>query len=394
MSEQTLPDVDFNPDNIVRDARAVTGLEHFASDWYREPLERMCWSLENESKLNPLGRVLMRQRLVDVLSCQLRVEDFCRRFPEIRDEQIKEPLFIVGLPRTGTTMLHRTIAADPRMFAPLWYEVRFPAPDADWDFKSPDPRIARATAEMDQMLASSPELTAIHPMDPVGPDECIMLLEQSFFSYNAEAMANMPSFGAWIEKQDHTPGYEYLKLLIQFLQWQKKRNGQSGERWALKAPHHIHFMDLVFRVFPDAKVVQTHRDPVQTIPSLVSLIYACWIIYSNETDPTEAGHQWARKFSDGMRRALGVRDEVGADRFLDLWFKDTVSQPLKQVEKIYEFIGMDLTDEAKREMEAWQEFNKRELRPPHEYTLEEFGFTEESLADLFVEYRQRFILNH
>lgn len=393
MTEATIPHVDLDADAIVRDARAATGLQHFASDWYREPLERMVWSLEHESQLNPLGRMLMRQRMVDILSCQLRVEDFCRRFPEIRDEQIQQPLFIAGLPRTGTTMLHRTIAADPRIFAPLWYEVRYPAPDADWDFKSPDPRIARATAEMNQMLESSPDLISIHPMDPVGPDECIMLLEQSFYSYNTEAMVFMPSFSEWIEAQDHTPGYEYLKLLIQFLQWQKKRNGQSAERWVLKAPHHLHFMDLVFKVFPDARVVQTHRDPVQTLPSLVSLIYACWVIYSDAADPKETGKQWARKFANGMRKTLRVREQLGDERFLDLWFKDTVSQPLQEIQKIYDFIGMDLTDEARREMAVWQEFNKRELRPPHEYTLEEFGFTEEGLAQQFDEYRQRFILD-
>ncbi len=391
MNTQAETGANLDPDAIVRDARSETGLEHFASDWYREPLERMCQSLDTESRLNVLGRIIMHQRLVDILSCQLRVEDFCRRFPEIRNEEIREPLFIIGLPRTGTTMLHRTIAADPRMFAPLWYETRFPAPDADWDFSSPDPRIARATAEMDQMLAASPDLAASHPMDPVGPDECIMLLEQSFYSYNQEALARLPGFGAWIEAQDHTPGYQYLRLLIQFLQWQKKRNGQSAERWVLKAPHHLHFLDLVFKVFPDAKVVQTHRDPVQTIPSLISLIYGCWIIYSDDTDPVECGALWARKFAGGMRKSLQVREQVGEERFLDLWFRDTVSQPLEEIQKIYDFIGMDLTEQAKQEMRAWQDFNRRELRPPHEYTLEEFGFSEAALQAQFREYRERFI---
>jgi len=391
MSEAALPAVDLEPDAIVRDARAATGLQHFASDWYRAPLEHMCTSLAEESRLNPLGRILMRQRLVDILSCQLQVEDFCRRYPEIRAEKISSPLFIIGLPRTGTTMLHRTIAADPRMFAPLWYEVRYPAPDADWDFRSPDPRIARATAEMDQMLAASPELTASHPMDPVGPDECIMLLEQSFYSYNTEALARLPGFGAWIEQQDHGPGYEYFKLLVQFLQWQKKRNDQCAERWTLKAPHHLHFLDLVFKVFPDARVVQTHRDPVQTIPSLISLIYGCWKIYSDDTDPVECGALWARKFAEGTRRSLQVRERLGEERFLDLWFEDTVSQPLEEIRRIYDFIGMDLTAEATREMRAWQEFNRRELRPEHHYTLEQFGFTEAGLRAQFREYRERFI---
>lgn len=99
-----------------------------------------------------------------------------------------------------------------------------------------------------------------------------MLLEQSFYSFNTQAYANIPTFDAWIEAQDHTPGYQYLKLLLKFLQWQQKRSGQSGQRWALKSPHHLHYMDLVFKVFPDAQLVLSHRDPLETIPSLTSLI--------------------------------------------------------------------------------------------------------------------------
>jgi hypothetical protein len=139
----TTPDQEFSPDRVVADAIKVDGLTDFGDDSYREPLERLLWSLANEAELNAIGRPVLRQRMVDILTTRLRVQQWLQRYPEIRDEQIEAPLVIVGLPRTGTTMLHRTIAADHRMYAPLWYEVRYPSPALDWDFSAAgDARIA------------------------------------------------------------------------------------------------------------------------------------------------------------------------------------------------------------------------------------------------------------
>ena len=151
-------------------------------------------------------------------------------------------------------------------------------------------------------------------------------------------------------------------------------------------------MDLVFKVFPDAKVVQSHRDPVETIPSLAGLIAGVWEIYSDVADPRELGRQWARKFARGMQHTMAVRTRLPADRFLDLWFEDTVRRPLAEIERVYAFLGMELTPEARSEMTRWQEFNRRELRPAHEYTLEQFGFTREGLEQQFRSYREHFIL--
>ena len=388
---------DWSPAALVAEARAVDGLEDFGSDAYLEPLERLASSLEHEAKLNEIGHAVLRQRVVDVLKNQLRLHAWTQRHPEILDEEIAAPLVVVGLPRTGTTMLHRTIAADHRIAAPLWYETRFPCPAPDWDPAGLDPRIVEAKAEVAAMVEANPDILAVHPMDAMGPDEDIMLLEQSFYSYTPQAFAHVPGFDAWLEAQDHRPGYAMLKQLLQFVQWQRRQvasargESWSAERWVLKAPHHLHFMDLVFETFPDAKVVQTHRDPVETIPSLASMTRELWVVYSDSVDATVVGETWARKFARGMSHTMDVREKIGEERFLDLWFRDTVSQPLEEIQKIYDFIGLDLTDEARDEMHQWLDFNKRELRPAHEYTLEEFGFTEEGLKRQFARYRARFI---
>ncbi len=384
--------MDWQADTLVAEARAVDGLEDFGDDSYREPLERLLLSLQSEAQLNAVGGAVLRQRVVDILATRLRVQAWLQRHPEILDEQIREPLVIVGLPRTGTTMLHRTIAADPRMYAPLWFETRFPCPALDWDPAAVDQRAVDGKAEMAAMLEANPDLLSVHPMDAMGPDEDIMLLEQSFYSFNIQSFAWLPGFDAWIEAQDHRVGYRYLELLLKFLQWQKKQAGKQAERWTIKAPHHLHYMDLVLEVFPDARVVQSHRDPLETIPSLASMIYELWRIYSDSADPVKVGQQWSRKFARGMAHTMAVREAGAEDRFLDLWFRDTVSDPLGEIHKVYDFIGMDLTPQAETEMRAWQDFNRRELRPTHEYSLEQFGFSEAGLAEQFRAYRERFIL--
>ena len=234
--------------SIVAEATAIAELTDFGAYAFTEPMEKLLEALEAEADLSPVGRIIQRQRVVDILVNNLRLVDYLKRYPAILEETIHAPLVIVGLPRTGTTMLHRTIASDARMFAPKWYETRNPSPFPGWDLSAKDPRITEAEAQVRAMLEGNPELASIHPMDALAPDEEIMLLEHSFYSYMPESAADIPSFGGWLDQQDHTPGYEFLKVQLQFLQWQKKRLGQDGERWLLKAPHHLHFMDLFHKL--------------------------------------------------------------------------------------------------------------------------------------------------
>ncbi|MBK6276882.1 MAG: sulfotransferase [Gammaproteobacteria bacterium] len=357
-------------------------------------MRRLFEALNGEARLNDAGRAYFAERIGNVLVTRLRVEDWFRRHPEILEEEIAAPLAIVGLPRTGTTMMHRTIASDHRMYAPLWYEVRNPAPLPGTDFSAGiDPRIAVAEAEVRALLETSPDLASIHPMDARGPDEDIMLLEQSFFSTVPESFAHLPQFGLWLEQQDQRPGYRYLKRLLQFLQWQKKQRGLEAERWVLKAPHHIHFPAVLFETFPDVKVLQTHRDPLQLMPSYGSMMYALIHPLSDAADKVAIARHWCDKWATGMTATLRFRDAGHDDRYLDMWYEDTVSRPLEEIQRLYDFVGVDLTPEARAEMERWRDMNRREARPTHQYTLEEYGFTEEGLKNTFREYRERYILS-
>ena len=257
---------------IEAEAIEQTGLNDFGHWNFREPLSRLIAGLNQEANLSEMGQQIQHQRLVGILVTRLKLEDYCQRYPEILEEDIKEPVVIVGLPRTGTTLLQRLLAADPRFYSAAWWETRFPVP-MESNPRETHKRISVAKAEVEGMLMAIPELASIHPMSATEADEEISLLEQSFFSTSPESAANLGEFGKWLAQQDQTEGYEYLKVLLQFLQWQKKQRGESRNRWVLKSPHHLHFMEVLFKVFPDARVVQTHRDPLQTIPSLCSFVH-------------------------------------------------------------------------------------------------------------------------
>ena len=388
--EYAIPEVTLEAASLLQEASAAEGLSDFGHESFRQPFEILVKALNEEAELNAVGRFMQHQRILNSLRNRLRMEEWIRANPDILDETLLQPVVIVGLTRTGTTMLHRILASDSRFHAPLWYEVRNPAPYMDWRVDSVDQRISEAVAEVAQMLEANPEIAAIHPMDPMGADEEILLLEHSFYSYVASSFAHVPTYSAYVAESDNTPAYEYLKRQLQFLQWQKKRRGETADRWLLKAPHHLHFMDVLLKVFPDIQVMATHRDPVVTIPSTASFYYNLWILGNDQADKLVVAAEVAEVFARGVKHTMAAR-EGRQERFYDVWFKDTVGKPFEVIEKMYDFIGMEFTDEARAAMEQHRDDNQRGDRPSHEYTLEEYGYTEAGLRAQFEEYCVRFI---
>jgi len=208
-----------------------------------------------------------------------------------------------------------------------------------------------------------------------------------------EAHAHVPEFGRWVRQQDRTPAYEYLKTLLRFLQWQKKKAGSRAQSWVLKAPYHLGIVEVLLEAFPDATVVWSHRDPFETIPSICSLQLFMWQLGCDTPDPIACGRLWGVNWEKALRHALEMRDQRYPDRFIDLWYRDIAKDPATAVREIYEATGRTLTREAGAEVLRWASENRRENRPPHEYTMEKFGFNEEQLAADFREYRERFILS-
>ena len=377
-------------DSLLQRALDSADRQRFRDEGFLPPLRALVDGLNREGHLNALGIGFHETRITDLLSNRLRLEDWLERYPEIRDEVIHRPIVVVGLPRTGTTLLHRTLAADEHVLAPLWYEVRQPSPLTD-NFVEDDARIPIAKAEVAAILEASPELASIHPMDPVAADEEIMLLEHAFMSTVPECYAHLPHYGDWLYEQDQRAAYDYLHLQLQFLQWQKRQRGQTGTRWLLKTPHHIHYPDALFARFSDAVVIQTHRHPLEVIPSYGSMMTALASPFTDTLDATALAQHWAKKWALGLNKTMAFRDSGFEDRYLDLLFNDTVADPDSAIAAIYAFTGQTLTEQARSEMSRWRDMNAREKRPEHHYQLSDYGFDKAGIEAQFAPYIERYL---
>lgn len=384
----------FNIDRLIAVAQQRTGLSDLGDPAFREPLGILARSLDTEAPLTPEGREAHAERLTGLLAHRLILNDWFARHPEIADEAIDRPVVIAGLPRTGTTMLYRMLAAAPELAAPLYYEATDLSPRKDWDFNpATDARIPAARIRVDAMNTAMPELASIYPFEAEAPEESIFLYGPSFLTTSQQSSALVSSYNDWYATADKRPGYRYLKRAVQFLQWQRRKSGRwtEGQRWLLKTPDHLHGFQEMLDVFSDVKVIQTHRDPVETIPSICSFIHVLHGPTTARDDAVDIGSAWSRMFAASMTRAIAVRDQ-NPGSFLDIWYRDTVADPRKVAEEVFAFIDLPLTEKAWAEMQSWREANKREARPSHSYTLEEFGLSAQLIADLFRAYRERFII--
>jgi hypothetical protein len=381
----------FTPERLLEEARRLAGgLSDFGDPSFRAGMTKSCESLHREAGLSETGRYLFRQKFLGQLVNRLRIEDYFKRYPEIAQETVAPPVVIVGLPRTGTTKLHRLLACDPRFYWMAFWEACYPVPFADEAPGKPEPRIAKGRADVALMVEAMPQLVAIHPMNADLADEEFMLMEHSFLC-GLNAYADVPGYMTWLDQQDQTPPYRFLHRVLQFLQWQKRQRGIVAERWVLKAPHHLLRMDTLLRVFPDARVIQTHRDPLQAIPSIASFIHALWRIYGERPDPAAAGRSW----SDVMRRGLGhtmnQRRIAPPGQFFDVSFADTVQRPLQVARQVYDFLGLPMDAALERRMRDWLSEDEKTRHGRHDYAPEQFGFSAAQLERDFAEYRQKYI---
>lgn len=382
----------FDADELLAEAQRRTGLHDFGDPRFREPMEKLLESLDRDARLHEAGRQAQRERVIGSLVTRLTAEAFVAEHPEIEDERIEAPLVIVGPTRSGTTRLHRMLSADPRHFTVLWWENRSPVPRPGTDWRRDDPRIAEAREEVRQVLEAAPQMKAIHPWDPMGPDEDALLCEHAFFSYVPESSVHVPSYRDWMQEQDVTPAYAFLARMLRILQWQKKERGERGERWVVKTPQHLGFIETFCRVFPDARIVQTHRDPLSAVPSAASMYSTLWQITSDEVDLSAAGRQCRDRLELDLSRFLAFRARQPADRVFDLWFDEMERDSIGPVERMYAWLGTPFLPETRRALERWLVDNAREKRPPHRYTFETFGLTKDDLLHRFADYREKYIL--
>jgi len=372
---------------IINAAKNQTNLEYFGNSLFLEGFKCLVQSINEEADLNDIGMEAQQHRLIGILANLLRIEDACMQHPEILNEEIKSPVVIVGLPRTGSTMTHRLLASDPRHTAMLWWEGRYPAMLANEIRGHPDERMKMGKAEVEAVMQASPEALTIHPWDYKGADEEILLLEHTFFSTVPESFMRLPTYSKWVESQDHIHAYSQLKKMLQYLQWQNP--GREKKRWVLKSPHHLGFIDKLLEVFPDSKVIQTHRDPIKTVPSFCSMCANLFEPLTNSYDKNEIGHHWAHKLAKVLNHCMEVSN-ANKGNFLNLEFKKMIVDPILEMNEVYNFIGEDFTDQAENAMLAWKEENQHEMGA-HQYSLEEFGLESTFIDNYFSEYIHQYI---
>ena len=372
---------------IIDAAKNQTNLEYFGNPLFLEGFECLVQSINQEADLNDIGMEAQQHRLIGILANLLRIEDACMQHPEILNEEIKSPVVIVGLPRTGSTMTHRLLASDPRHTAMLWWEGRYPAMLANEVRGHPDERMEMGKAEVEAVMQASPEALTIHPWDYKGADEEILLLEHTFFSTVPESFMRLPTYSKWVESQDHIHAYAQLKIMLQYLQWQNP--GRNKKRWVLKSPHHLGFIDKLLKVFPDSKVIQTHRDPIKTVPSFCSMCSNLFEPLTNSYDKNEIGHHWAHKLAKVLNHCMEVSN-LNKENFLNLEFKNMIKDPILEMEEVYNFLDEDFNDQAENAMNAWKEENQHEMGA-HQYSLEEFGLESSFIDSYFSEYIDQYI---
>ena len=372
---------------IINAAKNQTNLAYFGNPLFLEGFECLVQSINEEADLNDIGMEAQQHRLIGILANLLRIENACIQHPEILTEEIKSPVVIVGLPRTGSTMTHRLLASDPRHTAMLWWEGRYPAMLDNEVRGHPIERMEMGKAEVEAVMQASPEALTIHPWDYKGADEEILLLEHTFFSTVPESFMRLPTYSKWVESQDHIHAYAQLKIMLQYLQWQNP--GRDKKRWVLKSPHHLGFIDKLLNIFPDSKVIQTHRDPLKTVPSFCSMCSNLFEPLTNSYDKNEIGHHWAHKLAKVLNHCMEVSN-LNKENFLNLEFKKMIKDPIFEMEEVYKFIDEDFTDQAENAMNAWKEENQHEMGA-HQYSLEEFGLESSFIDSYFSEYINQYI---
>ena len=358
----------FDLATVLADAQRKESLTDWGPGEFELPLSVLLADYA-DADLNAVGTHILRSGLLHSLRMRLRAQAWITRHPEILDERVVAPVVVVGMMRSGTTLLQRLLGADPRFHCAYGWEVVEVAPRLDHRFTGVDPRIAISEAREAKSRELAPELFAIHPMYAREAEEEIVFLADAFLSHVPESGAHLPTYRSWLDEQDFGPAYDYLHRMLKFLQWQKRQRGVLGQRWVLKSPAHLGYLDLLRAHFPDLHIVHMHRDPRTTIASGASLNATLHAMHADAVDLHRVGAQWLQRMGWTNDRAIQTRDGWADDsaRVTDVAFDDAVADPIGQVARVCDAIGLPLTVDAERAMLRWLDERPREVaRPPYD----------------------------
>jgi hypothetical protein len=374
-----------DPDGIVASARKQAGSDDLGGDSYREPLEVYVRAVEQEAELHSFGRLAVRGMLVRSLASRIRLHGFALRHPELREERIERPWVIVGLPRTGTSLLSILLGLDPLARPPLHWEAEHLVPPPTLADGAEDPRIAESAKAIERLLALNPAFRAMHPTGATLAQECVAFFMLDVRTLGVETQAYVPSYGRWLERCDMAPAYAWHRLALQTLQ-----SAQPTERWILKSPNHLWCLDRLQAEYPDARILWTHRDPGPVVTSLASLNTTLQRTFTHARDHRRVGEEWKAKALHSVSKGMAFDEKAEAGWCEHVLYRDLMHDPIATVERIYARFGERVGSLHRRRMQAWMRDRHQTAFGRHAYDPADFGWSYDTLAEEFGTYAERF----
>lgn len=375
-------------DALIEQAVGATGLSDFGGESYREGLGVLVTDLNAGAAKgwhNEAGIARSTRDILHWLKNRLKVEDYLRQNPDLLSRPVERPVFVMGIPRTGTTLMSNLLAADPARRSPLTWEIDEPVPPVcSPDLLTTDPRaLARLEAER-AALAANPDMGKYYRGSAVYPNECVFFMAHDFKTLMIESKGKLPGYKEFIFSCDMTSAYEYHRKFLQVLQH------HAPGTWNVKKPSHALWLETIFQVYPDARVVWTHRDPFTATGSLCSIISLSHMGHMGKIDAEWLGEDYSWQAAEHANRIMDFRDKYDEDKIIDVHYADLVNDPVGETRKLYAKLGDEWTDEAEAGVQKWVDDNPQNKFGKHDYKLAQYGLSKESLEPLFERYLSRY----
>jgi hypothetical protein len=369
-------------EGLMASARRKTGLSDFGEGRFREGLGVLVDAFNARDDVHSFGRFFFREFVTNLLVSRLKIQADLTRHPEILDVPITRPLIITGLPRSGTTFLHRLMSEDPAGRTLLYWETLEPSPPPEPSTYRTDPRIARVRRKTNLLERLSPRLATAHELDADSPEEDNSFYAHDFRSRIFGFMFGVIDYNTWLVEDDLEGLHDYARRQMQHLSWKVR-----GDYWVLKAPAHMFWLPKLLAAFPDASIIVTHRDPCRVIPSLCSLAAGLWGIMTDRLDLRSLGTGFVEALPLGPERMIADRATLDPARFFDVSYAKMVADPIATIRSACDHFGYDFTPEYDSRARRYLAENPRHKRGAHHYRLEEFGLDEETVNRHFAGYR-------
>jgi hypothetical protein len=373
-------------EDLIGRAQREAGHTNFGDTGWTEPLRRLLAACSApEAHLSLIGQLATRWDVVRFLSNLLRFQAEEMRRPEIATQQIERPIFITGLPRSGTTFLHRLMMTDPENRAPLVWETIFPWPNPT----GPDRRVARVARQLSMFEWLAPEFRALHPLDATSPQECSEITAHVFRSLRFDTNYHVPSYRRWLDAdlRRHLPAYQFHRRFLSHLQYQDG----NARRWVLKCPEHVFALRAIRTVYPDARLIFVHRDPVKVLLSVAHLTEVLRRPFSRSLDPKQIGRDESARWSAGARHMMETGDDAGLpEPVCHVHHMDLISDPVATVESVYSHFGMTLPGAAASAIDRYVAERPNGGYGPRNYAFEDHGLNEAVERERFRPYMLRF----